>query len=282
MDRDIATKIVAFIHAATGMNSIVCDLEGTIVAAQVASRIGTVHSGARTMLAENLPHMIVTEAEELASGGVVRAGINLPIRHNDALIGSIGIPGDPEKTLLVTQMASGLFSKELRERELLERLMGHAAQMDTAITAIVATTSQVNAAQGRVADMVDEVEQLVGDSLTDIQTTGEVVGTIQSVASNTQMLGLNAAIEAAHAKQHGRGFAIVAEAVRKLSEQSSRAADQIQVAQSHLSGSMTRVAEVSKDLTAQAHEQARATTDIAGKVQDLKHVSEALMALTRA
>lgn len=282
MDRDIADKIVDFIFTATGMNSIVCDLDGTIVAAKVTSRIGTVHTGARKMLAENLPRMVITAEEEAASGGVVRAGINLPIRHNDAPIGSIGIPGDPEKTLLVTQMASGLFSKELRERELLARLVEHAAQMDTAIAAIVATASQVNAAQGRVAGMVDEVEQLVDASLADIQTTGEVVGTIQSVASNTQMLGLNAAIEAAHAKQHGRGFAIVAEAVRKLSEQSSRAADQIQAAQAHLNGSMTRVAEVSRDLTAQSHEQTRATTDIAGMVQDLKQVSEALMALTRA
>jgi len=250
MDREIAAKIVAFIHTATGMNSIVCDLEGTIVAAQVAARIGTVHTGARKMLQENLPHMIITPAEEEASGGLVRAGINLPIRHDDEVIGSIGIPGDPEKTLLVTQMASGLFSKELRERELLQLLLGHAAQMDSAVAAIVSTVEQVNASQAKVTDLVDEVERLVSASVGDIQTTGEVVETIQSVASNTQMLGLNAAIEAAHAKQHGRGFAIVAEAVRKLSEQSSQAADQIKVAQGRLSGSMNRVVDFSRDLTA--------------------------------
>lgn len=282
MDRDIANKIIDFIYTATGMNSIVCDVEGTIVAAKIKSRVGDLHSGARKMLQENLPHIIITAAEEEASGGTVRAGINLPIRHNDELIGSIGIPGDPEKTLLVTKMASGLFSKELRERELLSLLLGHAAQMDSAITTIVSTVEQVNASQAKVSSMVDEVEQLVQASFEDIKTTGEVVETIQSIASNTQMLGLNAAIEAAHAKEAGRGFAIVAEAVRKLSDQSSASVEDIKVTQAHLNESMGRVVDFSKDLTTQTHEQTSATNAIADMVLDLKKISEALMAMTQS
>jgi len=281
MDREIASKIVEFIFSATGMNSIVCDTEGTIVAAKIASRIGNVHTGARKMLQENLPRMVVTAEEEEASGGVVRAGINLPIRHNGELIGSIGIPGDPEKTLLVTQMASGLFSMELQERELFQTLLGHAAQMDSAITTIVATVDQVNASQGRVSSLVDEVEQLVSTSFDDIKTTDEVVETIQSIAGETQMLGLNAAIEAAHAKEHGRGFAIVAEAVRKLSLQCGESAESIKATQSHLNESMSQVVDFSKDLAAQTHEQTRATGDIATLVLDLKQISAALMAMTQ-
>jgi hypothetical protein len=282
MDRDIANKIIDFIYTATGMNSIVCDEGGIIVAAKIKSRVGDLHSGARKMLQENLPHIIITAAEEEASSGTVRAGINLPIRHNDELIGSIGIPGDPEKTLLVTKMASGLFSKELRERELLNLLLGHAAQMDSAITTIVSTVEQVNASQAKVSSMVDEVEQLVQASFEDIKTTGEVVETIQSIASNTQMLGLNAAIEAAHAKEAGRGFAIVAEAVRKLSDQSSASVEDIKVTQAHLNESMGRVVDFSKDLTTQTHEQTSATNAIADMVLDLKKISEALMAMTQS
>jgi len=282
MDRDIADKIVGFIFNATGMNSIVCDVQGTIVAAKITSRVGNVHTGARKMLLENLPHMIITAAEEEASGGVVKAGINLPIRHNDELIGSIGIPGDPEKTLLVTQMASGLFSKELHEREIFQLLLGHAAQMDSAITTIVSTVDQVNASQVKVSGMVDEVEQLVSASFDDIKTTDEVVETIQSIASNTQMLGLNAAIEAAHAKEHGRGFAIVAEAVRKLSVQCGESAESIKVNQSHLNASMSQVVDFSKDLVTHAHEQTKATGAIAELVLDLKKISEALLAMTKS
>lgn len=282
MDCEVAGNIIEFIHEATGMMAIVCDEDGTIVAAKVASRIGSVHAGARKMLREGMPFIAITAEEEIASGGQVKAGINIPLHHEDRVIGSIGIGGDPEKTMLVTKMAAGLVSRDLRERELFRRLLGHAEQMDSSITNIVSTVDLVNSSQQKVSGMVDEVEQLVNASFEDIKTTDEVVETIQSIASNTQMLGLNAAIEAAHAKEHGRGFAIVAEAVRKLSVQCGESAESIKVTQSHLNTSMGKVVDYSKDLTSNTHEQTRATTAIAAMVMELKHVSDALMAMTRA
>jgi hypothetical protein len=72
------------------------------------------------MLHENLPEAMISEEEEKASGGAMKAGCNLPIWHNGELIGSIGITGDPDRTEPLTRLASGLFSKELREREMLE------------------------------------------------------------------------------------------------------------------------------------------------------------------
>jgi len=282
MDCEVANNIIEFIHEATGMLAIVCDEDGTIVAAKVASRIGNVHAGARKMLREGLPFIAITTEEEAASGGQIKAGINIPLHHDGQVIGSIGIGGDPEKTMLVTKMAAGLVSRDIRERELFRRLQGHAEQMDGSIAAIVATVEQVNSSQRNVSGLVDEVEQLVSASFEDIKTTDEVVETIQSIASNTQMLGLNAAIEAAHAKEHGRGFAIVAEAVRKLSIQCGESADSIMVTQAHLNESMGKVVGCSRHLTSNTHEQTRSTHAIAEMVMELKQISEALMAMTKA
>jgi methyl-accepting chemotaxis protein len=155
---------------------------------------------------------------------------------------------------------------------------------------VAQTISQIE----QIADAVQQSADKVGELGRKSDEIGQIIAVINDIADQTNLLALNAAIEAARAGEHGRGFAVVADEVRKLAERTTQATEQVGTSIREIQGETgaavtnmqagrdkvqagvdfaRRAGDALSSIVAAAEQQSAATIEIAQSIEHLNSVA---------
>lgn len=266
----LAQNVVNILHEATDRNVNIMGENGEIIATMQKHRLGTIHEGGRKVMTGEAAYVSIT-AEMAATMNGVLAGYMGPIEMDGKVIGCIGITGEPDEVKPLQRLAAMIVAVELaKEKEIkarqdiINKVAGKVQDASASIQEVSAGAEEIAGTSSRIEEIARKIEIGINDM-------SRVLDLVSAIVRQTNLLGLNAAIEAALAGQHGRGFSIVADEVRKLSAESAESLKDINKVLAEIKSSVTGITRGVAQNTVTTGEQATALQTISANIIDIQN-----------
>lgn len=269
MDENIPKILDHFITVAPFFNSLViediavslCDLEECLI----------------YVPGKYLDHKLKPGAKHIKGSSMQRA-----IEENKRIVGRVPkeVFGFPYIAIAAPihddngKVIGGISVCTVTERQ--DKLIELAEQLHLAISNVTESTEQAAANSQEMASVSNQLNALSENSLKEVGKTDQVLGFITNVASQTNLLGLNAAIEAARVGEQGRGFGVVAEEIRKLATNSSESIKKIDEILKNIKIDSKEINEQLKDVVKILMVQADSNQQILATMEEIRSMGDIL------
>lgn len=167
-----------------------------------------------------------------------------------------------------------------RDQERAEQIQKLVYEINISLERAVAAVEELSASSQEIVAFSDEAANIAKRTSDEVEKTADILDIIKRVSKQSNLLGLNAAIEATRAGEFGRGFSVVASEIRKLAEESNKSTSKIQNMINQFCNSVNQVLKNSEQSKIITKEQAGATQEITEMLDGLKMVSQKLLELS--